>query len=262
MPITEGLYQAIITGLHNEPAADELIALLRTIDVVAGVAEAGNALVLDASGGIATIASATITALTATDVITVALTSLSTLDISAVGDLTIGAISATAVTLGRSGKPTRTLGSIEQNAAAGAANSVSRIVVRKNAIVDAAATAVLKFTCPNTAQGAVCKVTILAQVNDQESVRCAEGMVVLSRVANSNLVGAVATLELAAIATGDTITLTLAYDLDSVSGAAGASNTIDMRVTLDLSGSSQVGEVIVVAEIINAESTGITVAAA
>ncbi len=151
--------------------------------------------------------------------------------------------------------------SLEQNANAGSANSVSRTVVRKNAIVDNTATAVLTFTCPNAAHGAVCKVTLLAQVADQESVRCAEGMVVLSRVAGANLVGGVATLELPQIATGGTETLTLAYDLDSVSGAVGASNTMDMRVTLNTNGSSA-GEVIIIAEIINAEATGITVAAA
>ncbi len=156
---------------------------------------------------------------------------------------------------------TLTVGTLEQNAAAGAANSVTRTVVRKNAITDNTATAVLTFTCPNTAQGAICKVTILAQVNDQESVRCAEGMVVLSRVAGSNLVAVAATLELTQIATGGTETLTLAYDIDSVSGGATASNTIDMRVTLNTNGSSA-GEVVVVAEIINAEATGITVAAA
>ena len=267
MPISEGLYQAVGAGLHSEPAAAELIALLRTIDVVAGTAEAGNALVLDASGGIATIASATITALRTTtitgwpDDLT-----LDTNDNSGIVD--IGRTTADAVRIGRVGKAvivTSTLlleGALGQNAVAGAANSVSRIVVRKNAIVDATATSVLTFTCPNTKQGAVCKVTFLAQQDDQDSLRCAEGMVVLSRIVGSNLVGQVATLVLDQIATVGSITLTLAYDMGTVSGAAGAANTIDMRVTLDLSGSSEVGELIVVAEIINAEATGITVAAA
>ncbi len=107
MPISEGLYQAVSAGLHSEPAAAELIKLLRTIDVVAGAAEAGNALVLDSSGGIATITTATITTLTNNEIITDVVTGRSgvglTIDVPA-DILGIGTSTATAIYLGRSGQ--------------------------------------------------------------------------------------------------------------------------------------------------------------
>ena len=147
-----------------------------------------------------------------------------------------------------------------ENGAAGAVSSVHRIIVRKNAIADGSATAVITVTCPNVAHAAALKITALAMVADQESARCAEGMVIFSREAGSALVGAVATLELDQIATGGTETLTLAYSLSAAVGAAGASNTMDLQFTLDTSAATD-GEIVVLAELINGEATGITMAA-
>lgn len=149
---------------------------------------------------------------------------------------------------------------LDMNAVPGAATSVSKTVVRKNGIGDAAATSVLQFTCPNAAHAAVAKITILASVDDQESVRCAQGLLVFSRVAASNVVGTAAGLVLDAIATGGAETLTLAYSLAAAVGAAGASNTMDMQVTCNTSAAAD-SEVIVICELINSEATGITVAA-
>lgn len=151
-------------------------------------------------------------------------------------------------------------GSLE-NGAAGAASTVHRLVVRKNTMADGVATAVLTVTCPNVAHAAALKVTVLAMVDDQESARCAEGMAIFSREAGSNLVGALASLELAQIATGGTETLTLAYSLSAAVGAVGDPNTMDLQFTIDTNAASD-GEIVVLAELINGEGTGITVAGA
>ena len=147
-----------------------------------------------------------------------------------------------------------------ENGAVGAVSSVHRLVIRKDAMADGVATAVITVTCPNVAHAAALKVTALAMVADQESARCAEGMVIFSREAGSALVGAVATLELDQIATGGTETLTVAYGLSAAVGAAGASNTMDLQFTLDTSAATD-GEIVVLAELINGEATGITMAA-
>ena len=148
-----------------------------------------------------------------------------------------------------------------ENGLAGAVSSVHRLVIRRNAMADGSATAVITVTCPNVAHAAALKITALAMVDDQESARCAEGMAIFSREAGSALVGAVATLELAQIATGGTETLTLAYSLSAASGGVGASNTMDLQFTLNTSAAAD-GEIVVLAELINGEATGITMAAA
>lgn len=147
-----------------------------------------------------------------------------------------------------------------ENGAAGAVSSVHRLVIRKDAIADGVATAVITVTCPNAAHAAALKVTALAMVDDQESARCAEGMAIFSRNAGANLVGALATLELAQIATGGAETLTLAYSLSAAVGAVGASNTMDLQFTLNTSAAAN-GEIVVLAELINGEATGVTMAA-
>jgi hypothetical protein len=133
MALTEGLYQAVSSGLHNEPAATELIALLRTIDVVAGTAEAGNALVLDSSGGIATIASATITSLSV-NVIDGATSAVTIADITQItpdsGGLSITG-SSSPILIGASGDEVGFFGAtpvVQQTTVANAAGTDSAII--------------------------------------------------------------------------------------------------------------------------------------
>ena len=55
-------------------------------------------------------------------------------------------------------------------------------------------------------------------------------------------------------------THTLAYDLSTITGAVGATNTFTIRVTIDDSGNTGSNQVVVYAELFNAEATGVTIA--
>lgn len=149
---------------------------------------------------------------------------------------------------------------------AGGPTSSRKIVFKKTGVADNTATDVLTVTVPNANHAACIKLTLLASTGGAdafESSRCAEGMVVLARTTGVNVVASVATLELPQIATvAGGATLTLAYDLSSIAGAVGATNTFTVRVTLNDSGNLGANQVVIVAEIINAEATGVTIAPA
>ncbi len=156
-------------------------------------------------------------------------------------------------------------GAIKSGAAAasGAIGTV-RSIIKKTAIVDATATSFLTVTCPNANASAALKLTILSAVNNAgalDSARVAEGLVAFSRIAGAALVGTAATLTLTAIATSGTATLTLAYSLGTVGGAVGAVNTMDVKVTLTKTGGTN-HQIVVLAELVNSEASGITLAAA
>jgi hypothetical protein len=145
---------------------------------------------------------------------------------------------------------------------AGGATSLHRLLFKKTGIADNTATAILTLTIPNDEHAAVVKLLFLSSngsTDDKESARCAEGAVVITRTAGVNAVAVVATLELAQIATvAAGATHTLAYDLSSVSGAVGAVNTVDIRVTVNDSGNLGSNQVVVFAELMNAEGSGVT----
>lgn len=151
------------------------------------------------------------------------------------------------------------------NGPAGAATSLHRLLFKKTGIADNTATAVLTLTIPNDEHAAAVKLLFLSSngsTDDKESSRVAEGAVVLARTAGANVVAAVAALELAQIATvSGGATHTLAYDLGSVSGAVGAVNTVDLRVTINDSSNVGSNQIVVLAELINAEGSGVTMAA-
>lgn len=149
----------------------------------------------------------------------------------------------------------------------GAATSKNQLLIKKTAIADNTATDLITVTVPDGNHAAAIRLTLLASLGTGtdtfESSRCAEGMVVLARKTGVNVVAAVATLALAQIATVATGgTLTLDYDLGSVSGAVGATNTFTIRATLVATGTITDLQCVVLAELINAEASGVTIAAA
>ena len=94
-----------------------------------------------------------------------------------------------------------------------------------------------------------------------ESSRTAQGLVVLARTTGLNVVATAAALADAAIATvSGGATHTLAYGLSTITGAVGATNTFTIRVTIDDSGNTGSNQVVVYAELFNAEATGVTIA--
>lgn len=146
-----------------------------------------------------------------------------------------------------------------------ATQMVAKIV--KKAVADNAATAVFTVTVPNANHAAAIRITLLASiaaVADQfESSRVATGTVVIARTTGANAVAVVSTIAQAQIATvagGETVTL--AYGVSAIAGAVGAANTFDVTVTIVRAGGTGTHQVVAVAELINAEATGVTLAAA
>lgn len=149
-------------------------------------------------------------------------------------------------------------------ATAGSATQCLSLVLKKTAIADATATSILTVTCPNGENTAALRLTLLAAVNNSgtlDSARCALGMVVFDRTTGAALVGTAATLTTTAIATSGTATLTLAYSLGTVSGTVSATNTMDVKVTLTKTGGTN-HQIVVLAELLNSEASGMTMVAA
>lgn len=149
----------------------------------------------------------------------------------------------------------------------GAAAHATTKIFKKTGIADNTATSVITVTVPNANHAAAIRLTMLATMgvgtDAFESSRVATGTVVLARTTGANVVAAASTIDGAQIATvsgGGTITL--AYGVSSVTGAVGAVNTFDIQVTIVVTGTITSHQVVVVAELVNAEATGVTMAAA
>lgn len=158
-------------------------------------------------------------------------------------------------------------GAIFQGGNAGDAATLHRLIVKKTGIADNTATSVITVTVPNSENAAAIRLFIVASLGTGtdtfESTRCAEGAVVVSRKTGDNVVPAAATLTLAQISTDSGGgTLTLAYGVSSVTGAAGATNTFDIQVTLVKTGTITDLQCVVYAELLNAQAAGVTMAAA
>jgi hypothetical protein len=150
--------------------------------------------------------------------------------------------------------------------AAGGATTAQRLLIKKTGIADNTATDVITVTVPNANHAAALKLTLLSSngaADAFESSRCAEGLVVIARTAGANAVAVAATLALAQIATvAGGATHTLAYGVSAIAGAVGAVNTFTITVTVDDSGNLGGNQLVVLAELINAEASGVTFAAA
>ena len=159
-----------------------------------------------------------------------------------------------------------TAGGLRLGGAAGAASSVQHLIVKKTGIADNTATDVITVTVPNANHAAAIRLTFVASLGTGtdtfESTRTAIGLVVLARQTGANVVGTATALTNAGIATvSGGGTLTLAYDLGAVAGAVGATNTFTIRVTQVVTGTITDHQVVVLAELINTEASGITIAA-
>ena len=139
--------------------------------------------------------------------------------------------------------------------------------IAKKAIPDAAATAVFTVTLPNANHAVAIRIILLASiaaVADQfESSRVAAGTIVAARTTGANAVATAVALTGAGIATvagGETITL--AYGVSAIGGAVGAVNTFDITVTITRAGGTGTHQVVAFVELINAEASGVTIAAA
>lgn len=149
---------------------------------------------------------------------------------------------------------------------AGSATQVTSRVIKKTGIADNTATDVITVTVPNANAAAAIRLTIVGSLGTGtdtfESTRVAVGTVVIARQAGANAVATAVALTNAGIATvSGGGTLTLAYDLGSVSGAVGATNTFTIRVTLVKTGTITDLQAVIFAEVINAEASGVTIAA-
>lgn len=146
---------------------------------------------------------------------------------------------------------------------AAAATSALSLTKKVTSIADNTATDVLTVTIPNANHAAAIKLTFLSSngsIDAFESSRVATGHVVVARTTGANAVAAVTAIADAAIATvSGGATHTLAYGVSAISGAVGATNTFTIQVTIDDSGNTGSNQVVVIATLINAESTGITI---
>ena len=149
------------------------------------------------------------------------------------------------------------------SAGAGTVTSAVKLVKKITGIADNTATTALTVTIPNGNHAAAIKLMMLSSnggTDAFESSRVATGHVVVARTTGVNAVAAAATIDDAAIATvSGGATHTLAYGVSAISGAVGATNTFTITVTIDDSGNLGSNQLVVLAELLNAEATGITI---
>jgi len=147
---------------------------------------------------------------------------------------------------------------------AGSATAARVFTKKVTGIGDNTATDVLTVTVPNANHAATIRLLFLSSNGGSdafESSRTATGAVVVARVTGLNAVATAATLTHEAIATvAAGATHTLAYGVSAISGAVGAVNTFTVQVTINDSGNTASNQVVVFAEVLNAEASGITVA--
>ena len=174
------------------------------------------------------------------------------------GNINVGAGLAVASSIQLGGTPTSTAG--------GATTSWRKRKV-VTGIVDAVATSVLTVTIPNAAHSAVIRVRLGGSlgaggaIGANEASASASYDFVVTRTTGVNAVAGVATATGAAsaiVAGASTITMTAAPS--AISGAVGVSNTFTVDVTISRgSGSSDNHTCQVDAEVVNANTTGVTI---
>jgi hypothetical protein len=156
--------------------------------------------------------------------------------------------------------------SIAVGGESGAATSTRMLTKKVIGIADNTATTVLTVTVPNGNHAGALRLLFLSSNGSTdafESSRTANGLVVFQRNTGVVAVATAATIADAAIATnatGGSATHTLAYAVSAVTGAAGATNAFTVTVTIDDSGNVGGNQVVVFAELLNAQASGITLA--
>ena len=155
-------------------------------------------------------------------------------------------------------------------AVTGGGTAASRAEINKavTAFTDAAAKTVFTLTIPNAAHSASYLVRVTGSLgaggaigaNEASATNCY--VVTLTRTAGVNATAAIsAAFGAAATAVAGAATVTCTAALAAVSGGVGASNTIDIQATITRSGGSSDNHTCVAtASLLNANSSGITIA--
>lgn len=152
------------------------------------------------------------------------------------------------------------------NVVAGGLTSVTTFIKAYSGIADNTATATMTITVPNAAHSASWRVTIAGSLGAGGAIGANEATgtqsydIAIARTAGVNAVGTVSTAYgtgNASVAGAATITCTAA--LSTVSGAVGATNTFTLNVTIAHgTGSSTNHTAVIYAQLINANTSGIT----
>lgn len=152
--------------------------------------------------------------------------------------------------------------------AAGAANTETYFQKSVTAIANASATTVLTVTIPNAAHSARVRVTLVGSLGAGGTIGANEATgtiaydISITRTTGVNAVASISTAYGSAssnVAGGTTITV--AGTLAAVSGAVGATNTLPIQVTITRgAGTSTNHTCIACAEVINANTSGVTIA--
>ena len=155
---------------------------------------------------------------------------------------------------------------VSTGAAAGAATGLRAITKKITGIADNVLTDVLTITVPNGNHAGSLRLLMLSSNGSTdafESSRSANGLVVFQRNTGANAVATAATIADGIIATnaaGGSATHTLAYSVSAVSGGVGATNTFTIQITIDDSGNLGSNQLVLFSELLNAESSGISIA--
>lgn len=153
---------------------------------------------------------------------------------------------------------------IKGNAAvAGAAGWTGTLLAAKSGIANNTATDVITVTVPNANHNGAIFLDVMAHLGTgtdaSESTRVATGVIAIARTTGAATVAVASTLAQAAIATvSGGGTLTLAYGVSAITGAAGATQTFTIQVTLVVTGSVVDHRAVVFARSINSAAGGIT----
>lgn len=152
--------------------------------------------------------------------------------------------------------------------AAAAVTTASTLIKTVGSIADAAATAVLTVTIPNAAHSASLKVRLVGSLGAGGAIGANEATGTVSydfgiaRTAGVNAVTTISTAYgsgMANVAGAATITVTAAAS--AIAGAVGDPNTFTVNVTITRgSGSSTNHTCVVLAELVNANATGVSIA--
>ena len=159
------------------------------------------------------------------------------------------------------------LGSDSMNGISGAAGTSTRLTKKITAMADATFTSILSVNIPNAAHSAKIRLTADASLGAGGAVGANEGSmtlsedVIITRTAGLTAVIATsATYGSAAANVAGGATCTIAFDNSSLAGAAGATQTLTMRASITRgSGASTNHTCVVHAEILNSNTSGITI---
>lgn len=158
--------------------------------------------------------------------------------------------------------------SITFGGAPAAAATVTRNRIATTAIANNVATTVATITIPNAAHSACIRFTVVGSLGAGGAIGANEAsasnsyVVTVTRTAGVNAVAEISSaFGAAASAVAGAATVTAALTLAAVSGAVGATNTVAVQVTIARSGGSSDNHTAVTTwEIVNANSSGISVA--